>query len=794
MKKRLILLLCLLVGLSGLMLPPAAAAGQPDDCLYLEGTVKLTPTGVLSGEEFVLEYRLTPDGDLVETINRDPIDIVFLVDVSYSMNESMGGGNKQKRIDALKQASRTLLNSIRNNNANDRIGIVSFAMQARKLQDLTSRYSDAERVLNNLTIGGSDSMGTNMGDGMREASSMLSKSNASRKAVIALSDGANNYYRDARGTLRGMDYDRGPQYAYEQARIVFSKGIPIYTIALGHPSATDVNHDILEQISNESGGKKYDAETVDKLAEAFSNIVEHITKSGQLSSIRIIQQLPSAGFELAEDNDPGVSLSGNVLTIDVPPIQYPYDENAERIIRVKLRYNGVGSFTFEDADLRYVDACGAEEETTIPNGHTLSVNGWKDVWGNLYTGDAYGRVIRYKHGMLSDPQIAVNEANQRVTDVAFQDSPDGDDDSIVVVTYQDGSTSTWDLRPTAPDMAFRDALGAAITDETAWHQGKAKVRFGGSVNQLPASTEYMNDDFKNDGSYVARYQYRINGGPWKTAAAGEDVAIAETGVVTVEARALTNAISGFADKPVAGLAAVRTIRVDDTPPVVHLSIQKNDEELDPAFTLEASDPESGIASLRLTIEDKDGNAVSRTYEPAGGGTSAGKTWRLSEFFGSMEARRGWAKITVQAVNGANLATTAFRVDGETGEKTQHYELVYDGPGGRLESDGDYSVKAAGEPVLVRVKDVTEVLVPGRPDCAECQPVTVQSMEYRIVTTAGGQTTDSGWQKLGAFQFRLTAEGRHDVYLKITDSLGKVHDTKAKNKPLRVNINYQQNRH
>src|SRR5690606_27654320 len=118
----------------------------------------------------------------------------------------------------------------------------------------------------------------------------------------------------------------------------------------------------------------------------------------------------------------------------------------------------------------------------------------------------------------------------------------------------------------------------------------------------------------------------------------------------------------------------------------------------------------------------------RTYEPAGGGTSAGKTWRLSEFFGSMEARRGWAKITVQAVNGANLATTAFRVDGETGEKTQHYELVYDGPGGRLESDADYSVKASGQPVLVSVRGVTEVLVPGRPDCAECQPVTVQSME------------------------------------------------------------------
>lgn len=798
MKKRWLIMLCLLIGLGGMMIP-AAGAAVGGECLNLAGTVSLSPSEVLSGQEFVLEYKLTPGGSLTESVSREPIDIIFLADISNSMNQEMNPRNKQyKRIHALRDASKTLMNAFKTNKVNDRIGIISFGTTAYRLLDLTTNYHRAEQIL--TTLNADPNGWTNMGDAMREADALFASSSrpSTQKAVIALTDGENTYYRTQTyhpwfGWQEELRYGlaEARKYAWEQSVIVADKGIPIYTIAFGTSSGID--HRLLEQISDYSGGKKYDAVDADKLAEVFSNIVEQITLSGQLSNIRITQPLPASGFELAAGNDPGIQLSGNSLTIEVPPIDYPYDEHAERTIQVKLRYNGVGSLTFGDADLHYLNACGTEEQTTIPNGLTLNIDGWKDVWNNLYTGDASGKVIRYKHSVMANPQWSIAEVNSRVVDVSFIDSPEGNDDSTVVVTYADGSTSTWDLRPTAPNVELKDSDGNPITDDAAWHKGKATVRFGGSVNQLPGLTDYLNEDFKNDGAYIAKYQYRINGGAWQEADADTELTIMETGAVKVEARALTEAISGDPSHLIGGLLTERTVLVDDTPPTVNLSVQFGSDKLNPTFKLEAGDPESGIREVQLTVEDKNGNPQTRTYQPASFEQAVTKSWTLSEFFSSEDARIGWSKMTVTVVNNAGMSTNRFHIDAQ--EKTEHYELVYDGPRGRLTTDADYSVRAAGEPVLVRVEDVTEVLVPGRPDCPECAPVTVTGMDYKIVTTkADGSVTESDWIKLGSMQFRLTGEGNHGVYLKVADSLGNVHDTQAKGQPLHVKINYQQNRH
>lgn len=794
-----IMLIVLAVALAGG--PPVLSAAAAE-CLHLSGTADLDKTETIIGEPFTLTFTLTPGGELTQTIQRPSADIVLVLDVSGSMNEKMKSHQRQTRLEALKEASRTLVNRLRNAGVGDRIGVVAFQTSSEEKLGLTANYNRVQQVVDGLRAGG----GTNMGSGLEQAKAMLDASSAERKAVIALTDGLNTHYTETVNlfgiTIRrdAHDPNRGRQYAKQWADRLGQSGIPVYTIALGQIGMGDIDHRLLEEIAEQTGGEKYDADDADRLAEVFDAITEVITVSGQLSDIHIIQPLPADGFELAGDNLPGTSVSGRTLSVPIPPITYPYDASSVRIVEVTLRQTSiVQQFQFEDAQLAYRNACGAMQEAVIPNGHLLSVTGWKDRWGNLYVGRGDGEVTRYRLGDLANPQWSIREQDSRVTGISFQDSaPDQDDDAIVHVAYENGTTSVWDLRPAAPDLTIVDADGLPVTD-TAWHKGDGLLAISGSSNRLPEHTVYHNDDFLDEGgTYIAAYRYRI-GGAWQQVAAGETVVLgASDEALPVEAEALTAAISGDANELVPGLAAAQTVYLDDAPPRVTLAIDYagGGDALNPVIRLTAEDAASGVARISVTAETTDGVArtLHQTYSPASG--SAVAEWPLSDFFADAVERTGWVKLTVETIDGAGWVTDRFRTGGDAAEKDAHYELIYAGPAGRVVSDGDYSVSASSLPVLVRVEDVVEELVAGRQsECPDCEAVTVSQLEIRMKTTKpDGTVAETSWTPLGAMSFRVTAEGKNDLYLRVTDSLGLIYDTEALGTPLTVRIRYDQNRH
>lgn len=782
--------------------PAGGLSAAVADCLYMTGTAGLDRTEVVIGETFTLTYTLTPGGTLTETVTRPSADIVLVLDVSGSMNDRMKAGKKQTRLEALKEAAGLFVSSIRDINAGDRIGIVVFHEYGEMLLDLTTNYGKAEQTIRNLRAGGY----TNMGNGLETAERMLANSSAERKAVIALSDGANTHYTTTTNffghtfTIHVMDSREARNYAKQQASRIAARGIPIHTIALGEAGTGDIDHALLEQISRDSGGQKYDADDAGRLADVFGIIREVITKSGELSGIRIEQPLPGDGFELAGVYPPGTHLSGNKLIIPLPPVMYPYD--APTIdVKVELRQtNHVQEFAFSDALLRYNNACGEPSETVIPGGHLLSVVGWKDTWGNLYVGRGNGEVTRYRLGDMGKPQFTIRERDARVTDISFGDSsPAVDDDVIVRVRYEDGTESVWDLRPSPPTVTVADADGQPA-GASGWVKGTATLKLEGSAGQLPAGTIYHNGDFLTagqGGTYIARYRYQI-GGAVREAAEGE-VAVLDGTVSgsTVTAAALTWAVSGDPSKPVAGLPATATVKLDNAPPQAELMIvaSPSGDPLDPVVRLKAGDAESGVKRITVAADSPSGNvrSLTRTFAPAPGTVTA--EWALSEFFADPADRTGWIKFTVEVADEAGWTSALFRTDTDPSVKSAHFELVYPGPKGNLAADADYSVKASAVPVTVRLEDAADVLVAGRTDeCASCEPVTVVKAEVKMVTVKpDGQTTVTPWTRLGASSFRVAGEGRHELYVRITDSRGQVYDTKALGKPFVVRIRYDQNR-
>ncbi|MBO9609396.1 MAG: hypothetical protein J7639_25810, partial [Paenibacillaceae bacterium] len=196
-----------------------------------------------------------------------------------------------------------------------------------------------------------------------------------------------------------------------------------------------------------------------------------------------------------------------------------------------------------------------------------------DKYGNLYEGNRFGDVTRYRDGDREQPQWKVPGpySGYRVTSIALTDA----DHTQLRVNWRNGSNRTktedWDLTPTTPPLSkyvIRDVGGDSITSETSWKRGPATIQLSGSTfTTLPenSSVNLLNDDF---GSKYAFYQFRIASIPqykdWTTIDA--NTKIDASGTLKVEVRAGTEAISGNQDTVFFSDTLSRTIKLDSAPP------------------------------------------------------------------------------------------------------------------------------------------------------------------------------------------------------------------------------------
>ena len=254
--------------------------------------------------------NLTVSGKIGNETNKAKVDVVFVMDVSNSMNRNMADEteNTNERI----KAARTAINQLTSNLSNSdnlidaRYSLVAFSSRTRKYnvlgypsgpadkayndadlkQDWTSDWTTFTNNVNGTSFFDDNNYvtgGTNYEAGLMEANKLLgsARSDATR-VVIFLSDGNPGYYYDAKGITDGTP-NPGTEYdttAMQNAKNVIS-GMStnyFYTVGVG---PTD-NYKYLDMLTAAvpTGTKThatYEGTSDKELENAFKDIKGNIT-------------------------------------------------------------------------------------------------------------------------------------------------------------------------------------------------------------------------------------------------------------------------------------------------------------------------------------------------------------------------------------------------------------------------------------------------------------------------------------------------------------------------------------
>lgn len=152
------------------------------------GSIKLNKTATpVQGSDNLWKIDLSIDGKDYRTTT----DIVLVIDTSNSMGWSMSGNSSvnpsKSRLNYTKTAAKAFVKNIleRNINNENRIAIVKFGTDSKKVSDFSSDINLLNRKIDELDLSG----GTNMQAGLCKAYELISNSKAENKSVVMLGDG-----------------------------------------------------------------------------------------------------------------------------------------------------------------------------------------------------------------------------------------------------------------------------------------------------------------------------------------------------------------------------------------------------------------------------------------------------------------------------------------------------------------------------------------------------------------------------------------------------------------------------
>jgi len=191
------------------------------------------------------------------------VDIVLCVDVSGSMSVNDMAPDRS-RLELVKDVVADFIDKRRDDN----MGLVVFANRAYRLVPLTGDRELLKEFLKEVSIGMVDESRTAVGDGLARALDVVKSGRAKSKAVVLLSDGANNA-----GVLQ-------PETAAEAARAL---GVRCYAVGAGTDRTEfrqgrrvfrvdPVDEEMLTAIADKTGGRYFRAEDAQGLAAAYREI------------------------------------------------------------------------------------------------------------------------------------------------------------------------------------------------------------------------------------------------------------------------------------------------------------------------------------------------------------------------------------------------------------------------------------------------------------------------------------------------------------------------------------------
>lgn len=254
------------------------------------------------------DLTLSVTGDTEQSSTSTPVDVVFVVDVSSSMNDKVDGWFGKSRMKAAHDAAATLANSLltgENANKQIQVSVVTFGTNA---QVATGFTSDPSAVANAVPERAKENQGTNWEGGLKLANAQTSGREGAEKHIVFLSDGNPTYRVSPMGytwwdegglfhpqvdhkegdNLYGFgdsDTNDGRCYAAAKAEANNRNGANLFVVSVAKDA------DKMQSFATDTTGTFLDGTTADNLASAFSQIGQVITKTAGYKDVKIVDAL-----------------------------------------------------------------------------------------------------------------------------------------------------------------------------------------------------------------------------------------------------------------------------------------------------------------------------------------------------------------------------------------------------------------------------------------------------------------------------------------------------------------------
>lgn len=253
------------------------------------------------------DLTLSVTGDTEQSSSAKPVDVVFVVDVSSSMNDkAVSGWRGKSRMKAAHDAVEALANELltgENANKQIQVSVVTFGTNA---QVATGFTSDPSVVANAVPSEAEEDQGTNWEDGLRLANAQASGREGAEKHIVFLSDGNPTYRVSPMGYSRwdeinllspdhkvndnlyglgSSDTDDGRCYAAAKAEANRRNGANMFVVSVAKDA------DKMQSFATDTTGTFLDGTTADNLASAFSQIGQVITKTDGYKDVKIVDAL-----------------------------------------------------------------------------------------------------------------------------------------------------------------------------------------------------------------------------------------------------------------------------------------------------------------------------------------------------------------------------------------------------------------------------------------------------------------------------------------------------------------------
>ena len=357
---------------------------------------------ITPNDDGTYDLTLSVTGDGEQSSTSTPVDVVFVVDVSSSMNYTVTGWGGKSRMKAAHDAAATLANSLltgENANKQIQVSVVTFGTNARVATGFTS---NPNTVANAVPEWAEENQGTNWEGGLKLANAQTSGREGAEKHIVFLSDGnptyrvsAGDYTRTDEGGifdwkiyprvdskvndnlygLGGSD-PKGRNYAAAKAEANNRNGANLFVVSVAEDA------DRMTSFATDTKGTFLDGTTADNLKNAFTQIGQVITKTAGYKEVKIVDQLTQWVEGTAEDGSiENVRYAKNdVAWNDAPPATINGGNLSWDLGTLEKGVTYSVTFTIRPSAKAYADVAAAGVAKTFPtNVDTSSYVEYKTV-------------------------------------------------------------------------------------------------------------------------------------------------------------------------------------------------------------------------------------------------------------------------------------------------------------------------------------------------------------------------------------------------------------------------------